>query len=94
VIVLSRIAALLGWRGGAGLVAGAVFAIAPAYQLGKIIEAEACDERVERTVAQHDIRRMERENDLIAEAQAARARARTDRARSPGGVPDDGFRRD
>lgn len=93
-IALAQLVTFVGWRGGVGLLAGALLAAVPAYQAGIWTESAACRERTFRAIAEHDLQRMEQENDRIAAAQAARARAGADRADGDGGLPDDGFRRD
>jgi hypothetical protein len=94
VILLTQALSFIGWRGGLGLLAGAVLVMLPAYEAGVWTEAAACRERTGRAIAEHDIQRMERENGKIAAAAAARARAGAVGADGDGRMPDDGFRRD
>lgn len=93
-IVLAQIAAFVGWRGGVSFLAGAVLATVPAFQAGVFTQTQVCQERVARSIATHDLRRMELENDRIADAKAARLRAGAQHSDSAGGMRDDAFRRD
>lgn len=93
--LLANAFALLGLRGLVGALLGAGLAALLAYPLGRHVEHVAADERVERRVAELNLRMM-RNFDARIEA-ALRARRSVghvgDRS-GDGGMPDDGYRRD
>ncbi|MEM9221485.1 MAG: hypothetical protein AAGB11_03665 [Pseudomonadota bacterium] len=93
--ILTSLWSLMGWRGAAGLAIGVMLAGTAGYHAGRVVVGAAFKERLERRLAEFELRRLERENDRTDAALAARRQAE----RAPfddlaGGLPDDGFRRD
>ncbi|MEM8663341.1 MAG: hypothetical protein AAGF49_04370 [Pseudomonadota bacterium] len=93
--VVGALWSMVGWRGMAGALLGALVAGTGTYHAGRLVERAACAERIEKRLAQHDLKLMERNNARLDAAIAARRRLDRDRVRDDDGrLPDDGFRRD